>query len=113
LWERTDPPARVLVVDCSEMSDMDVTGARELIDFAAELEAADTELWLTHLSGSALTTAQKAGVVDAVGLDSIFPTNRDAEDFARAQRSNEFSVDDLEAPLPERLTDDDPDTEDD
>ena len=95
------------------MSDIDVTGARELIDFAAELEAADTELWLTHLSGDALTTAQKAGVIDTIGLDSIFPTNRDAEDYARAQRTDEFSVDDLEAPLPDRLTDDDTDTEDD
>ena len=113
LWERTDPPARVLVVDCSEMSDMDVTGARELIDFAAELEAADTALWLTHLSGDALTTAQKAGVVDAIGLESIFPTNRDAEDYAWAELDDESSVHDLEAPLPERLTDDGTGSEDD
>ena len=112
LWERTDPPVPILVVDCSQMSDMDVSGAREMIDFHGELDAADTEMWLTHLSGDALTTAQRAGVIDAIGLDSIFPTNRDAEDYAWALVDDAVSVDDLDAPLPERLIDDPEDDND-
>jgi hypothetical protein len=94
------------------MSDMDVSGAREMIDFHGELDAADTEMWLTHLSGDALTTAQRAGVVDAIGLDSIFPTNRDAEDYAWALVDDAVSVDDLDSPLPERLIDDAEDDDD-
>jgi len=76
LWKRTDPPAQVLVVDCEQIADMDVSGAEELISLFEELEAADVEMWLTRLHGDALVTAQKAGVIDALGEDRILPTIR-------------------------------------
>jgi SulP family sulfate permease len=76
LWKRTDPPAQVLVVDCEQIADMDVSGAEELILLFEELQAADVEMWLTRLHGDALVTAQKAGVIDALGEDRILPTIR-------------------------------------
>jgi high affinity sulfate transporter 1 len=78
LWARTDPPASVLVVDCEQMADMDVTGAEEIISLHEELEAAEVELWLARLHGAALVTADKAGVIDTIGEDRVVTTNREA-----------------------------------
>lgn len=83
LWKRTDPPAELLVVDCEQMADMDTTGAEELISLFDELGAADVEMWLTRLHGDARITAEKAGVVDAMGEDRIMPTVRAAGQAAR------------------------------
>jgi high affinity sulfate transporter 1 len=76
LWNRTDPPASVLLVDCEQMADMDTTGAEEIISLNEELEASDVELWLTRLHGDALTTAEKAGVINAIGEDHVMATIR-------------------------------------
>jgi SulP family sulfate permease len=76
LWSRTDPPASVLVVDCEEMADMDITGAQEMKALAEELRAADVELWLARLHGAAAETAEKAGVIDAVGSARLLPSIR-------------------------------------
>jgi len=76
LWNRTDPPASVLLVDCEQMADMDTTGAEEIISLNEELEAADVELWLTRLHGNALVTAERAGVINAIGEDRVLATIR-------------------------------------
>ena len=76
LWNRTDPPASVLLVDCEQMADLDTTGAEEIISLNEELEASNVELWLTRLHGDALTTADKAGVIDAIGEDHVMATIR-------------------------------------
>lgn len=76
LWNRTDPPASVLLVDCEQMADMDTTGAEEIISLNEELETADVELWLTRLHGDALVTAEKAGVISAIGEDHVMATIR-------------------------------------
>jgi SulP family sulfate permease len=78
LWERTDPPATGLVVDCEQMADMDVTGAEEILGLLEELQAAEVELWLARLHGDALITAERAGVIAAVGEDHVVPTIRAA-----------------------------------
>jgi MFS superfamily sulfate permease-like transporter len=98
LWKRTDPPATYLVVDCEQMADMDVTGAEEIISLHEELEAADVELWLARLHGAALITAEKAGVIVAVGKDHVMPTVRSAGRGFRAWRSysDDGSDDDAE-----------------
>jgi high affinity sulfate transporter 1 len=99
LWNRTDPPATALVVDCEQMADMDVTGAEEIVSLHEELKAADVELWLARLHGDALLTAEKAGVIAAIGDDHVMPTVRSAGQTYRRQRSDaddgsEGSVDD-------------------
>jgi MFS superfamily sulfate permease-like transporter len=76
LWNRTDPPASVLLVDCEQMADMDTTGAEEIISLNEELEAVDVELWLTRLHGNALVTAERAGVINAIGEDRVMATIR-------------------------------------
>jgi len=103
LWRRTNPPAEILVVDCSEMSDMDVTGANELLELVIELDEHDTHLWLARLRGSALRIAQSAGVIDAVGVEHVFPTLRDAEDYWRAGHDGEMRTWRPTPPLPKTL----------
>jgi MFS superfamily sulfate permease-like transporter len=76
LWARTDPPASVLVIDCEQMADLDVTGAEEIVSLNEELQAADVEMWLVRLHGDALTTAQSAGVIEILGEENIMPTIR-------------------------------------
>jgi high affinity sulfate transporter 1 len=88
LWARTDPPASLLVVDCEQMADMDVTGAEEIVSLHEELQAADVELWLARLHGAALVTAEKAGVIAAIGEDHVLPTIRSAGQTFRTQQSD-------------------------
>jgi SulP family sulfate permease len=88
LWNRTDPPATALVVDCEQMADMDVTGAEEIVSLHGELKAADVELWLARLHGDALVTAERAGVIAAIGDDHVMPTVRSAGQTYRRQRSD-------------------------
>jgi high affinity sulfate transporter 1 len=71
LWQRTDPTAELLVVDCEQMADMDTTGAEAMISLFDELREADVDMWLARLHGDARITAEKAGVVDAMGEDRI------------------------------------------
>ena len=78
LWERTDPPATGLVVDCEQMADMDVTGAEEVLSLFEELRASNVEFWLARLHGDALITAERAGVIAAIGEDHVVPTIRAA-----------------------------------
>lgn len=76
LWSRTDPPARVLAVDCEMMSDLDVTGAEELLGLHEELAEADVEMYLVRLHRVARRTAERAGVIDAIGEDHVLDTVR-------------------------------------
>ncbi len=76
LWNRTDPPASLLLVDCEQMADMDVTGAEEIVALFEELRASDVDMWLVRLHGDARITADKAGVLDLLGADRILPTVR-------------------------------------
>jgi MFS superfamily sulfate permease-like transporter len=85
LWQRTDPPAELLVVDCEQMADLDVGGAEEIVALFEELQDADVDMWLTRLHGDALVTAEKAGVIDKLGEDRIQPTVRVAGQTFRAR----------------------------
>ena len=78
LWERTDPSAELLIVDCEQMADLDTTGASEIISLFDELREADVDMWLTRLHSEARVTAEKAGVIDAMGEDHVLPTLRSA-----------------------------------
>lgn len=85
LWQRTDPPASVLIVDCEQMADLDITGAEEIVSLRDQLADAGVELWLARLHGDALAIAESAGVVDAIGEDRIKATVRLAGQSYRAE----------------------------
>jgi SulP family sulfate permease len=85
LWTRTDPPAALLVVDCEQMADMDVSGVDTIISLFEELQDADVEFWLARLHGDALATAEKGGVLEALGEDRVLPTVRAAGEMFRAR----------------------------
>ena len=93
LWNRTDPPASVLVVDCEQMADMDVTGAEEIVALFEELQASNVDMWLVRLHGDARITAEKAGVIDVVGEERVFPTLRLAGDRFSARDTHEDRAD--------------------
>lgn len=78
LWKRTDPPAKVLIVDCEQMADMDITGAEEIVALSEELRAADVDLLLARLHGDARVTADNSGVTAAIGEDRVVPSVRAA-----------------------------------
>ncbi len=78
LWRRTDPPAELLIVDCEQMADLDTTGAEGVVALFDELRDADVDMWLTRLHGDARITAEKAGVVEAIGDERILPNLRSA-----------------------------------
>ena len=80
-----DPPATALVVDCEQMADMDATGAEEITALYEELHDAGVELWLTRLHGAARVTAEKAGVIDAIGEERVLATVREAGQALRAR----------------------------
>ncbi len=83
LWDRTDPPAELLIVDCEQMADMDTTGAEAIVALSDELDDADVEMWLVRLHSDARVTAERAGVVDAIGEERIMANIRTAADEVR------------------------------
>jgi len=93
LWNRTDPPASVLVVDCEQMADMDVTGAEEMLELFEELQASDVEMWLVRLHGDARITADKTGLLDVVGDERVLPTLRLAGEKFRALDTHDGRLD--------------------
>ncbi|MGI9666763.1 MAG: SulP family inorganic anion transporter [Acidimicrobiia bacterium] len=94
LWERTDPPADALIIDCEQLADLDVTGAIEIIDLNEELEAADVQLWLARLHGEALLVAERAGVLESIGSERVTGTVRQAGQAFRAGRGEPDPTDD-------------------
>ena len=86
LWRREDPPAELLILDCEQMADMDTSGAEELLTLVDELHEAVVEVWLVRLHGDARVTADKAGVIEAVGEDRLLPTIRAAQQAIEARR---------------------------
>ncbi|MGI9603041.1 MAG: SulP family inorganic anion transporter [Acidimicrobiales bacterium] len=92
LWNRTDPPAELLVIDCEQMADMDVTGAEEIISLFGELREADVDFWLVRLHGDARITAERVGVLDTLGADRVLPTVRAAQAAFRARGADPGSV---------------------
>jgi SulP family sulfate permease len=85
LWKRTDPTAELVIVDCEQIADLDVSGAEEIISLFEELQEAEVDLWLTRLHGDAQITAEKAGVLETLGGDRVLPTVRAAGESFRSQ----------------------------
>jgi hypothetical protein len=67
------------------MADLDTTGAEEIISLKEKLAGADVELWLARPPGDALVTAERAGVISAIGEDNVMATIRLAGQTFRAE----------------------------
>ncbi|MCL1587984.1 MAG: SulP family inorganic anion transporter [Actinomycetia bacterium] len=83
LRKRTDPPATLLVIDCEQMADMDVTGAEAMLSLTKELQSADVTVVLARLHGEARVTATNAGVIDRIGSGNVYPTINSVIDALR------------------------------
>jgi SulP family sulfate permease len=86
LRARTDPQATLLIVDCEQMADMDVTGAEAMLSLAKELQSAEVTIVLTRLHGEARVTATNAGVIDRIGSNNVYPTINSVIDALREGR---------------------------
>jgi hypothetical protein len=79
------------------MADLDVTGAEEIMSLHEQLHAVDVDLWLVRLHGEAQSTAEKAGVIAAIGADNVLPTIRVAGQAFRARTSDDADGSDGDA----------------
>jgi MFS superfamily sulfate permease-like transporter len=82
---RSDPPARLAVIDCEMMSDMDMTGAARLGELTEELRHAGVDLRLGRLHGPAREVADRSGVLETIGLDHVHLTVTEAVEAGRAE----------------------------
>jgi MFS superfamily sulfate permease-like transporter len=83
----------LLIVDCEEMSEMDISGAREFLEFQEELASNDVAMYLTRIHGQPARLAQRAGIIDAVGEENVFITIRSAVDAWNERHPAESSDD--------------------
>lgn len=59
---------------------MDISGAREFLQFHEELAGSGVAMYLTRIHGQPARLAQRAGIIDAVGEENVFTTIRSAVD---------------------------------
>jgi MFS superfamily sulfate permease-like transporter len=72
------PPATVLIVDCEEMFETDVTGAEELGDFVESMRDRDVVVALSRVHANVLETLARSGVLDRLGASRVFARTEDA-----------------------------------
>ena len=89
----SDPPARIAVIDCEMMSDMDMTGAARLGELVVELRHHGVDVRLARLHGTAHDVASRAGVLETVGADHIHLTVVGAVQVSRARLAGSPRVD--------------------
>jgi high affinity sulfate transporter 1 len=80
---QSDPPARVAVIDCEMMADMDMTGAARLGELVVELRNHEVDLRVARIHGAARDVADRSGVLDAIGEDRVHVTVADAVGASR------------------------------
>lgn len=80
----SEPQAFALVLDCEQMTVIDMTGAVALADLATELRDNDVDLRLARIHGEALAVARRSGALDEIGDANIHTTVAEAVDAALA-----------------------------
>jgi sulfate permease, SulP family len=78
LVDAADPPARVLVVDCEEMFEVDFTGAEALNGLAEDMHERGVEVRLARVHEPVLETLRTSDVIATLGEEKIFPRVEDA-----------------------------------
>lgn len=83
----SDPPAGAVVIDCEQMSEIDMTGAARLGELVEELQRSSVDVRLARLHGDAYVTLERMGVLDMIGADHIHTTVAEAVDATEAARA--------------------------
>jgi len=78
LVNRSDPPVRWFVLDAEAMVDVDSTGSEALHQVIKLLAARDITMVITRASRALKNTLEKYGLLELIGEERFFPTNRHA-----------------------------------
>ena len=80
---RDGTPPEAVVLDAEAVSLTDTDGADILIEIAEELRAQNAALVLARVESSILDLWRRAGTIEAIGTDRIFPTVHEAVEAIR------------------------------
>jgi MFS superfamily sulfate permease-like transporter len=72
-----EPRCSVVLLDLSLTPEVDMPVVEALDDLAGRLADQDVELWLSHLRPGARAILERAGVLETVGRDRIYPRTSD------------------------------------
>ena len=75
--EEVEPPCSVVMLDLSLTPEVDVPVVEVLERLGERLAADGVELWLSHIRAGARVTLERAGVLDAIGRQRIYPRTSD------------------------------------
>lgn len=78
LFCAADPTPRLLVLDMAAVSISDTDGADMLVQIASEMRGRGAKVTLARLEPEIRDLYERAGVIEALGSDSVFPTVREA-----------------------------------
>ena len=71
--EATEPRPSVVLLDLALTPEVDVPVVEALEDLHERLAADGIELWLSHLRPAASELLARAGVLDRIGVETIYP----------------------------------------
>ena len=75
--EEVQPPCTVVLLDLSLTPEVDVPVVEVLERLGERLAADGVELWLSHIRAGARETLERAGVLEAIGRNRIYPRTSD------------------------------------
>jgi len=84
----SEPQAFAVVLDCEQMTVIDMTGAMALQELTAELRDNNVDVHLARIHGDAFEVARRSGVLDDVGEANVHTTVAEAVNAALASTAN-------------------------
>jgi high affinity sulfate transporter 1 len=81
LVDAADPPARVLILDCEEMFEIDFTGIEAVDGLVEEMRDAGVKVRLARVHGPMMDKLRSSGVIERLGEENVF---RQVGEAARA-----------------------------
>jgi MFS superfamily sulfate permease-like transporter len=82
LLYRSEPPAFAVVLDCEQMTVIDMTGAMALEELTVELKDNDVSVHLARIHGDAFEVARRSGALDEIRDTNIHTTVAEAVNAA-------------------------------
>jgi hypothetical protein len=90
----TEPRPTVVLLDLSLTRDADVPAVEALEDLQVRLASDGIALWLSHVRPKLLALLERAGAIEAIGRDHVYPRIADGlMDFARGTAGARARVD--------------------
>ena len=69
-----EPPVRIVILDASAQDEVDITSTDVLIGLIKALRAKGVEWYVADVHAPVLERGRETGLVEAIGLDHVFPT---------------------------------------